>query len=246
MSALNAGVWSLRGLAARVSRLLLPPRCLHCGAPGAEAIDLCADCRAQLPHNACACPRCALPLPHPAPACGRCLKRPPPASAALAPFVYAEPVDRWLPRFKFGRELACGRVLATLMLQDPRLPALIDGVDALVPMPLHRRRLGQRGYNQALELARPLSKALGLPLRHTWLQRVRDTAPQTGLDAKARRRNLRGAFVAAAAMEGKRVLLIDDVITTGSSMLEASRACRRAGAIEVRVLAAARAPLPGR
>lgn len=243
---MNAPVWRLRATLDAVTRLLLPPRCLHCGAPGAAGRDLCADCRDSLPHNACACPRCALPIPQPAPACGRCLKRPPPASAALAPFLYADPVDRWLPRFKFARDLAAGRVLAELLLEDPRLPTLVDGIDALVPLPLHRARLGERGYNQALELARPLARALDLRLRQDWLQRVRATAPQTGLDARARRRNLRGAFVADAAMRGQRVLLIDDVITTGSSMLEATRACRRAGAIEVRVLAVARAPLAGR
>jgi ComF family protein len=243
---MNAPVWSWRRPLAGLTRLLLPPRCLHCGAAGEAGRDLCADCRGLLPHNACACPRCALPIPQPAPACGRCLKRAPPASQALAPFVYADPVDRWLPRFKFARDLAAGRVLADLMLEDPRLPALINGIDAMVPLPLHRARLGERGYNQALELARPLARTLGLPLRPDWLQRIRATAPQTGLDARARRRNLRGAFVADAAMRGQRVLLIDDVITTGSSMLEASRACRRAGAVEIRVLAVARAPLGGR
>ncbi|MFN7781838.1 MAG: ComF family protein [Lysobacterales bacterium] len=243
---MNAGVWSWRRPLQALTRLLLPPRCLHCGAPGADSRDLCADCRDSLPHNPCACPRCALPIAQPAPACGRCLKRPPPASAALAPFVYDDPLDRWLPRFKFARDLAAGRVLADLLLEDPRLPALTAGVDALVPLPLHRARLAERGYNQALELARPLARAFDLPLRQDWLQRVRATAPQTGLDARARRRNLRAAFVASAAMRGQRVLLIDDVITTGSSMLEATRACRRAGAIEVRVLAVARAPLGGR
>ena len=243
---MNASVWSWRRPLEAVTRLLLPPRCLHCGAPGASGRDFCADCRDSLPHNACACPRCALPIPQPAPACGRCIKRPPPASAALAPFVYADPVDRWLPRFKFARDLAAGRVLAELVLGDSRLSALVDGIDAVLPLPLHRSRLAERGYNQALELARPLARALDLPLRPDWLQRIRATAPQTGLDARARRRNLRGAFVADVAMRGQRVLLVDDVITTGSSMLEASRACRRAGAIEVRVLAVARAPLAGR
>lgn len=239
---MNAGVWSLSGLIERGARLLLPPRCLHCGARGHEGEDLCADCRAQLPLNLCACPRCALPLPQPAPACGRCLKRPPPLSHTLTPLLYADPVDRWLPRLKFGRDLAAGRVLARRLLEDPRLPALLEGMDALLPLPLHRARLAERGYNQALELARPLARLSGLPLRGDWLQRVRATAPQTGLDARARRRNLRGAFVADAAQRGLRVLLVDDVITTGSSMLEASRACRRAGAVEVRALAVARAP----
>ena len=104
---------------------------------------------------------------------------------ALAPFVYADPVDRWLPRFNFARDLAAGRVLAELLLEDPRLPALIDGIDALVPLPLHRARLGERGYNQAMELARPLARGLGLPLRQDWLQRVRATRP-AGMDKRSR------------------------------------------------------------
>jgi ComF family protein len=224
-----------------IGQLLLPLRCLHCGGAG-EGLDLCAQCRQMLPHNACACPLCALPIPQPAPACGRCLKRPPPVVATLAPHLYADPVDRLLPRLKFGRELACARVLSALLLADPRLPALIASCDALVPLPLHRRRLGERGFNQALELARPIARAFDLPLRPQWLARIRATAPQIGLDAKARRRNLRGAFAADAAIAGQRVLLIDDVITTGSTMLEAARACRRAGAIEVRALAVARRP----
>lgn len=236
------GTGPLQRAVQALGRLLLPPRCLHCGAPGAAGQDLCGDCRALLPHNTCACPLCALPLPQPAPACGRCVKRAPPSSAALTTFVYADPLDRWLPRLKFHGALGCARLLAELMLEDPRLPEFAAGMDALLPLPLHRGRLAERGYNQALELARPLAPALGLPLRPDWLQRNRATRPQTGLEAKERRRNLRGAFTASAEVAGKRLLLLDDVITTGSTLLEATRACRRAGAVEVRVLAVARVP----
>jgi ComF family protein len=231
----------LERMVGAISTLLLPPRCLHCGGVG-ESLDLCAECRAALPHNACACPLCALPIPQPAPACGRCIKRPPPVAATLATLLYADPIDRLLPRLKFSRDLASARLLSALVLEDSRLQDLVTGCDALVPLPLHRKRLGERGFNQALELARPLARAFDVPLRPHWLARIRATAPQIGLDAKARRRNLRGAFEAHAAMSGKRVLLIDDVITTGSTMLEAARACRRAGATEVRVLAVARRP----
>lgn len=224
-----------------IGHVLLPPRCLHCGGAG-DDIDLCSECRAMLAHNACACPLCALPIPQPAPACGRCIKRPPPVAATLASFLYADPIDRLLPRLKFGRDLACARALSDLLLGDARLPELVTACHAIVPLPLHRTRLGERGFNQALELARPIAAAFKLPLRPAWLQRVRATAPQIGLDARARRRNLRGAFVGDAAMTGKTLLLIDDVITTGNTMLEAARACRRAGAAEVRALAVARRP----
>lgn len=222
----------------------LPTRCLHCQAPGMSALDLCDACWQTLPWNDIACPLCGLPLPHPAPACGACLKRPPPVTRTLAPLRYEGVVAQLLPRFKFHHQLAAGKVLATAIAHAVVDSGIADAMDLLLPMPLHPKRLAQRGYNQVVELARPLSKTLQRPLRLDLLQRVRDTAPQTGLDARARRRNLRGAFVAASAVQGMRVLLLDDVITTGTSLREASRALLRAGASEVRALAVARADAP--
>ncbi len=227
-------------------RWLLPARCLVCGASGARDQDLCADCHAELPWNDTACARCGLPLPTFASECGGCLKSPPPFASCLAPLRYAAPIDRLLPRFKFHAGLAEGRLLAQLVLL--RIPAsAFDSIDAVVPMPLHRQRLGRRGYNQALELARPLARAWKLRLAPAALQRVRATAAQSDLDAAARRRNVRGAFVAdAASVVGQRILLLDDVVTTGATVREAAATLLAAGAVEVRVLAVARAPLPGR
>lgn len=220
--------------------LLLPPICLACGEPGAAGRALCRPCADSLSWNRCACPRCALPLPAPAPLCGRCLRRPPPFLRAGAPLLYGDPIDRWLAALKFRNGLAAGRLLGELLV-DGLEPALLDGVDALVPMPLHRARLRERGYNQALELLRPLLRRQRLPLRLDDLRRERDTPHQLGLDAATRRRNLRGAFRASPALAGRCVLLFDDVITTGSTVVEAARAVLAAGATEVRVLAVARA-----
>lgn len=235
----------VRGVARWLS-LLLPPRCLHCQAPGLPGLDLCADCWQELPWNDVACPLCALPLPHPAPACGVCIKRRPPVTRTLAPLRYEGCVAHLLPRFKFHHQLAAGRLLAASITHAIVDSAIANDMDLLLPMPLHPKRLAQRGYNQVVELARPLASSLSLPLRIDLLQRVRDTAPQTGLDARARRRNLRGAFIASSAVEGRRVLLLDDVITTGTSLREASRALLRAGTTEVRALAIARADAPKR
>jgi len=223
----------------------LPPRCLVCGAAGAEDRDFCADCHADLPWNDSACARCALPLPTAAGACGQCLQAPPAFVSCLAPLRYAAPLDRLLPRFKFHAGLAEGRLLAELILL--RVPVDSFGAsDLLVPMPLHRRRLGQRGYNQALELARPLARAWALPLGSDALRRKRATAAQTDLDAAARRRNVRGAFAALPErVLGRHILLLDDVITTGATVREAATTLLAAGAAEVRVVAAARAPLLG-
>lgn len=231
------------GWAARALRVVLPPRCLLCGAPGADGRDLCAGCAADFTPNPIRCPRCALPLPVPAPLCGDCLKRAPPFACAWAPFGYGHPLDLLETRFKFGADLAAGRVLSSLMIERaaldmPELPEL------LLPVPLHEARLRARGYNQALELARPLARAFGIPLRADVLLRTRATPPQTGLDAKARRRNLRGAFaVAADASLPAHVALFDDVMTTGATLREAAQVLRRAGVARVDAWALARAPL---
>lgn len=219
---------------------LWPARCLVCAAAGENGLDLCYACAADLPWNDVACAHCGLPLPTLEPACGQCLQLPPPYSRTWAPLRYAAPLDLLLPRFKFHAGLAEGRLLSALLLAR-RAGLALDAVDAIVPMPLHRKRLAQRGYNQALELARPLAHAWRLPLRIDALQRVRDTAAQSKLDAEARRRNVRGAFQAdARAVEGRGLLLVDDVITTGATVREAAATLLAAGAREVQVLAAAR------
>jgi ComF family protein len=237
---------NLRQIAVRLGESLWPARCLVCSEAGTSGVDLCAACRGDLPWNDRACARCALPLPISAPLCGTCLKAPPPFAACLAPLRYAAPLDRLLPRFKFHAGLAEGRLLAEL-IRAQVAPEAVQGLEAVVAMPLHESRLGRRGYNQALELARPLAHAWRLPLLVSALRRVRDTAPQSELDAEARRRNVRGAFSAEGELvRERRVLLIDDVITTGATVREAAAALLAAGAAEVRVLAAARAAAPGR
>ena len=226
---------------ARVGAALLPPRCLVCGNAG-DGDDLCAACRGDLPWNRRCCARCALPLPEAAPMCGICLRRPPAFGAACAPLLYAAPVDRLLTRLKFHAGLADGRLLATVLgdaLAD--WPGLA-GIDCLVPLPLHRSRLAQRGYNQTLELARPLAQRFNVRLDADALRRTRATAPQTELDGPARKRNQRGAYAAREGLAGARVLLLDDVITTGATMREAAVTLRRAGVADVRVCAVARAP----
>lgn len=231
----------LGGVARRMGASLLPPRCLVCGDAG-DGDDLCAPCRAGLPWNRVCCARCALPLPLPAPACGVCLRRAPAFACGFAALVYAAPVERLLPRFKFHADLGSGRLLAQLLGDAMASWEGREGVDCIVPLPLHRSRLAQRGYNQALELARPLARRYGLRLDIDALRRTRATAAQTELDGPARKRNVRGAFAADGRIAGARVLLLDDVITTGATMCEAAVSLLRAGAARVHVCAVARAP----
>ncbi len=216
---------------------LLPARCLMCGA-SARSRDLCQACVAALPVNTPSCPRCALPLEAPAPVCGACLADPPAFALAATAWRYESAVAQLVPRFKFHRDLACGRVLGELAAHClTHWPGWV-GAERVVPVPLHRTRLGQRGYNQALELAHSLAAPHGLPVDWRSLSRIRATSAQTTLDAPARRRNLRGAF--EAVPQTGVVVLVDDVITTGATLQEAARTLLRAGAREVRAVAVAR------
>ncbi|WP_297178646.1 ComF family protein [Thermomonas sp.] len=211
-------------------RWLFAPRCVACGDPGLPERDLCSACRDALPWQGSACARCALPLSN-AGTCGHCHQHPPPLDGVVAAFVYAFPVDGLLPRLKFHSDFAAGRVISQCLVQrffDCPRPS------AIVPLPLHPGRLRRRGYDQALELAKPLARALRVPLRDDLLLRTRATAAQSTLDAAARKRNLRGAFrVAEGVALPEHVTLFDDVMTTGATLHAAAAALRKAGARRV-------------
>lgn len=241
-----------------VPQMLWPGRCLVCTARGSHGLDLCADCLAALPWHPHACQSCALPLPLPEAStcprpgplshgvpwgpsiCGSCLAQPPPLTRTHAACTYRAPLDLLLPRFKFHHDLAAGRLLAHLMA---RAFASLTRPVALVPIPLHRARLRQRGYDQSLELAGPLCRMLGVPLLDTLLIRQRDTTPQSRLDAADRHRNLHGAFaVRSCASLPAHVVIVDDVMTTGATLHAAAIALRRAGVTRVDAWVAARVP----
>lgn len=221
----------------RVLDAVLPPRCVVCGEPGDAPDALCASCFAQLPWNHTPCAVCALPLSDNGGPCRCAGRRLTGLDRVLAPLRYDFPVTSLVPRLKFHGDLAAGRALTQLLdlaLRDEPRP------DALVPVPLHSRRLASRGYDQALELARPLARVLAIPLRTDLLQRTRDTRPQTELRARSRRRNLQGAFRAVGAVPAH-VALLDDVMTTGNTLNECAVALREAGADRVEAWVVARA-----
>lgn len=209
---------------------LFPPRCLVCGELGQPGQDICRTCEATLPWQEHACERCALPLPESG-LCGACLQEPSPLNTVYAAFDYRFPIDRLLPRLKFHRDFAAGRVLSQCL--TPFFAAL-PRPTALLPLPLHRLRLRSRGYNQALELAKPLAKALQIPLQHNLLIRKRATAAQSTLDAKTRQRNLHGAFAVAPGVPlPNHVVLFDDVMTTGATLHAAAQTLRQAGVTQI-------------
>lgn len=232
------------GIFRRLGLRLLPPRCLLCRAPGANGRELCLACANDLPWNRSSCARCALPLPAPAAACGDCLQHPPPFARLLAPLCYADPLDALVQRFKFRHDLAAGVLLADLL--GDALAAVPDDPatrpDLLVPVPLHAKRLAERGYNQSLELAKRIAPALRLRIDAAALARTRATEVQSGLDAKARRQNVHDAFTAdAARVCDRHIALLDDVATTTATAHECTRALLRAGARSVHVWVLARA-----
>ena len=226
-------------LLGRMGRWLLSPRCLLCREACGGARDLCASCANALPWSGYACERCAQPL-HESGTCGACLQHPPPLTAAHAAFVYGFPLDRLLLRFKFHNDLAAGRLLSQLMGDAlARLPR----PDALLAVPLHQSRLRSRGYDQALELAKPLARRLQIPLLGDALVRRHETRPQSELDAAARRRNLRGAFaVGSHCSLPRHVVLVDDVMTTGATLHAAAKVLLRAGVLRVDAWVCARVP----
>ncbi|MDD9823215.1 MAG: ComF family protein [Gammaproteobacteria bacterium] len=227
----------------RILDALLPPRCPLCQARAGHGF--CADCRPLLPWILAACEVCGVALPEAAAAgsgvCGACQKRRPYYDHALIPFKYGAPVAGQIQALKYHAQLryaaALGAMICARAWKDPRPPP-----QALVPVPLHRRRLRQRGFNQSLEIARRVGAELGLEVRHKLLARIRHTAPQTALSRTERRRNVRGAFRArpAAALPAH-VALIDDVVTSGSTANAAARELKRAGVRTVSIWAAARA-----
>lgn len=179
-------------------------------------------------------------MPYPA-VCGDCLVNKPPQDHCHAPYAYVSPVSLLLPRFKYHGSLDTGRLLAEMLCHA--LPDMTQPPDLLLPVPLHPRRLKQRGFNQAEEIARLLGARLRIPVAKGHCQRIRDTASQAGLSARQRRGNMRNAFRMTKPVTGLRVAIIDDVMTTGQTMMELARTVKTAGARHVALWAVARAVL---
>jgi ComF family protein len=223
--------------------------CLLCDEATDAAFPICVACETELPWLGDQCQHCALPLPLSGLTCAQCCKRPPAFSEVLVPWLYDFPIDSLITRFKHQGNWPMGRLLAQLLGQflNHRFEEGLPRPDYLLPVPLATRRLRQRGYNQAAMLADWLGSQLHIPVSHRLLLRTRETPAQQGLDAKARKHNLRGAFALpdAAQLEGRHVALVDDVLTTGSTADAIARKLLNAGAQRVDVYCLARTPKPG-
>ena len=237
---------TLRRAGEALASLIYPPHCAACGADTDAGIQLCAQCAEgarciEPPH----CERCSQPFAGAitdAFTCSNCVDRDFHFDSAVSRYLARGVVREFIHRFKYGHELPLRHTLAAWAadaLADPRI--LARGIDALVPVPLHRTRRRERGFNQAEEIAALLAPRAAAPMLHA-LERTRYTTTQTLLDRQERMENLRGAFRVRhpAAVQNRHLILVDDVFTTGSTVEECARVLREAGAASVRALTVAR------
>lgn len=229
-----------------IATLILPGCCQLCLQSTQRGIDLCAGCERDLPRLDHTCRSCAMPLPsapHRDKQCGACLQRPPPQHAARAVFSYRYPLDHLVRRFKFNNDQASGKLLGQLFAQHV-LPVAASPIAAsgivLLPVPLHAKRLRERGFNQAELLAQAISAQHGCQLNNKLLERIRETQVQSDMSAQARRRNVRNAFSVRSAMLPQHVAIVDDVVTTGSTTREIAALLRNCGVAKIEVWSLAR------
>jgi ComF family protein len=239
---------ALRVSAARLAAVVrgaLPQHCELCAARTDGAL-VCGACTAGLPRLAAACPVCGLPTADSA-TCGTCLHDPPPFARTVAALVYAFPVDRLIQRIKYGGSVAlahwAGTILAAAACAALERRSAGDRPQHIVALPLSAPRQRERGFNQAGEIAARVAAATTLPLAAP-LERIPGGLPQAELPWSARRSNVRGAFAVSGEVRGRRIALVDDVMTTGATLAEASRALVRAGAAHVECWVVARTLRP--
>ena len=225
----------------RIGRVL-QHHCYLCGQASPSGSSLCHGCYQDLPRIGHVCQQCGLPISpdsqhqH----CGQCLKTSPPFERTLSAYIYSEPLKQLISRMKFSGNLALAGLLGQLLCDE--LHDQIDSYpEAILPVPLHSKRIKQRGFNQSIELARPLAKQLGIPLLVDAVERRVDTPSQTGLSKKQRRANLKHAFEVAQELPYQHIAIVDDVITTGQTVTALATCLNNAGIKRVDCWSVARA-----
>jgi len=225
-----------------IQNKLLPPRCILCDAPGFDDLDVCIDCFNDMPRNTSCCYRCGIffETQNDAPQlCGRCLHHLPSFDETHAPFLYQGSLRYLISQLKFRHDYKNARLLGSLLSQH--LASSVERPECIVPVPLHRNRYQQRGFNQSIEIARHLSRQLSIPLDLSSCIRSRDTDHQTALPAKQRRKNMQQAFLVIKPLAFQYVAIVDDVMTTGATAAALAAALKKSGVHRVDVWVCARA-----
>lgn len=223
-------------------------QCILCRGSAQPGLDICAACEKDLPYAKHLCERCGAFLENVAARkalyCGACLNKKLPFEKVLAIFYYQQPISRLLPALKFRNRLVYAKLLGSLMgdalkkhYENEPWPGLI------IPVPLHLKRLRERGFNQALELAKPIAANLKIPLDRSSCLRIKHTVAQTSLHIAARRKNLTNAFNCKKRFTQKHVAIIDDVLTTGSTVRTFSKTLRKFGVEKIDVWCCAKVVL---
>ena len=234
---------NLRAKLHQLTYYLFPGQCILCRNLARRQLDLCFACESDLPWLRNCCPYCAEPSADILP-CARCLQKPPFFSATFSGFEYRFPIDALIHAFKDSQHLASGYVLTHLAYHHHRqMLKNISGKDLLVvPVPLHPRKHRARGFNQSHLIAQQLADLIPAKLDQTILSRVIDTPDQKNLPLTARKHNLKNCFEVERKLKGDRILLVDDVITTGTTITEISHRLIQSGASDVVVFSVARTP----
>lgn len=225
-------------------RIFFPHTCILCAEHANQARDICQACEQELPWSNHACSQCGITLPETAvnSLCGSCQQQPQAFNRTFALCNYAEPIDRIITAAKFNQQLIYTKLLGQLLAEQVRnhwyaqqtLPELI------IPVPLHPQRLRERGYNQALEIAKTTSKLLSLPISTNNCIRSKPTLPQTSLHIHERADNMKHAFTLKKLVSAKHIAIIDDVVTTGQTVSEISQLFRHAGVSQIDIWCCAR------
>jgi len=226
-----------------IQNRFIPYFCALCGERAQAHIALCETCYNQLNYLENNCIQCAQPIIGSSEfrVCGQCIRQPPYFDQAISLFAYNTPVQQLIARLKFQKKLNLARLFGTLLSQ--RIQTLQNGglPDCIVPVPLSNQRLRERSYNQAVEIARPISSALNIPMDHSLLKRIRHAPPQSSLDLKMRHKNVRNAFSVTRQNLPDHIAIIDDVVTTGATCNELARLLKKAGVRKVVIWSIARA-----
>ena len=238
----------LQQLNTRLTHCFLPFNCILCSEETGRKLDLCIDCEKHLPWLKNVCIYCAAPLPFKTESCcGACLKKPLPFHKICIIFSYTQIIKKLITALKFQKRLIYAHILGSLLAEQISLQYQKDNLpDLIIPVPLHRKRLYQRGFNQAMEIARPISKRLNIPIDYKGCTRVRHTAAQSQLAANQRSTNVKNAFAVQEYLSFKQhIALLDDVMTTGHTLTELSRALYCTGVKRIDVWCCARTYLDG-